>query len=232
MEIIAEIGQNHNGDMELARKLIAGAKAAGASAAKFQIYDARALFPKEGNEWFDYNCRTELSRSNVEMLAAECAKVGIEFLASVFDVTRVAWLEAVGVRRYKIASRSVRDLPLIEAVAATGKRMIVALGMWNEPHFPKIAAPGGVDYLYCISKYPTELADLHFDSVDFRRYAGFSDHTIGIDAPMAALARGARIIEKHFTLDKTMFGPDHSGSMTPGELRELCRFRDQLVKIL
>jgi sialic acid synthase SpsE len=231
MEIIAEIGQNHNGDMQLARRLIAEAKAAGASVAKFQVYNARALFPKEGNEWFEYNCKTELSRADVETLAAACNDLGIEFMASVFDVERVAWLEAVGVSRYKIASRSVRDLPLIEAIAATGKRVIVALGMWGEPGFPAIQAPGGVEFLYCVSKYPTELSDLHLNGVDFTQYAGFSDHTIGIAAPIAALARGARIIEKHFTLDKAMFGPDHSGSMTPQELRELCRFRDALTQI-
>jgi sialic acid synthase SpsE len=232
MEIIAEIGQNHNGDMDLARSLIREAKAAGASVAKFQVYEARALFPKECNEWFDYNCKTELSRANVEALAVECDKAGIEFMASVFDVERIQWLEAVGMRRYKIASRSVRDRALIEAVAATGKPMIVALGMWNEPGFPSIAAPGGVDFLYCVSKYPTPLADLHFGAVDFSRYAGFSDHTIGIDAPMAALARGARIIEKHFTLDKGLHGPDHAGSMTPQELRSLCSFRDSLRSML
>lgn len=232
MEIIAEIGQNHNGDMDLARRLIAEAKAAGASTAKFQVYDARALFPKEGNEWFDYNCRSELSRADVEMLAAECDRVGIEFMASVFDVQRVAWLEDVGMRRYKIASRSVRETALIEAIAGTGKRMIVSLGMWDDPTFPRIGAAGGVDYLYCISKYPTELSDLHFSKVDFTRYAGFSDHTIGIDASIIALSRGARIIEKHFTLDKDMYGPDHRGSMTPAELLALSQFRDSLVQAL
>ncbi len=232
MEIIAEIGQNHNGDMDLARRLIREVKAAGASVAKFQVYSARALFPKEGNEWFDYNCKTELSRADVETLAGECEKAGIEFMASVFDVERIRWLEAVGMRRYKIASRSVRDRALVEAVAATGKRMIVALGMWDEPHFPNIAASGGVDFLYCISKYPTPLSDLNFGGVDFGRYAGFSDHTIGIEAPMAALARGARIVEKHFTLDKGLYGPDHAGSMTPEELVALCRFRDSLRQML
>jgi sialic acid synthase SpsE len=232
MEIIAEIGQNHNGDMQLARRLIVEAKAAGASVAKFQVYDARSLFPKEGNEWFDYNCRTELSRADVEMLAAECERAGLEFMASVFDVERVAWLKAVDMRRYKIASRSVRDVALIEAVAGTGKRLVVSLGMWDEPDFPKIEASGGVDYLYCISKYPTPLSDLHLGDVDFSSYAGFSDHTIGIEAAMTALALGAGIIEKHFTLDKTMHGPDHAGSMTPDELAELCRFRDALARIL
>ena len=232
MEIIAEIGQNHNGDMSLAKQLIAEAKAAGASVAKFQLYDARALFPREGNEWFDYNCRTELSRVDIEMLAAECARLGIEFMASVFDIERIAWLEAVGMRRYKVASRSVKDRPLIEACAATGKRLIVSLGMWSESRFPPIDAKGGVDFLYCVSKYPTALTDLRLAAVDFSRYAGFSDHTIGIDAAMAALARGARIIEKHFTLDKTMYGPDHAGSMTPDELAALCQFRDRLSEAL
>ena len=232
MEIIAEIGQNHNGDMTLAKRLIAEAKAAGASVAKFQLYDARALFPKEGNEWFDYNCRTELSRADIEMLAAECARLGIEFMASVFDVERIAWLEAVGMRRYKVASRSVKDRPLMDACAATGKRLIVSLGMWSDSRFPEIAARGGVDFLYCVSKYPTPLKDVKLASVDFARYAGFSDHTIGIDAAIAALSRGARIIEKHFTLDKSMYGPDHAGSMTPDELSALCRFRDQVAQVL
>jgi sialic acid synthase SpsE len=232
MEIIAEIGQNHNGDMVLAKRLIAEAKAAGASVAKFQVYDARALFPKEGNPWFDYNCTTELRRADVEDLAAECARVGVEFMASVFDIERIAWLEAVSIKRYKIASRSVNDSPLIEAIGATGKRMVVSLGQWQKPDFPAIAAAGGVDFLYCVSKYPTELGDLHLASIDFTRYAGFSDHTIGTAAPMAALARGARIIEKHFTLDKAMYGPDHSGSMTPDELSKLVAFRDALRQAL
>jgi sialic acid synthase SpsE len=232
MEIIAEIGQNHNGDMALARRLIAAAKVAGASVAKFQVYDARALFPREGNEWFDYNCRTELSRADVGMLAAECGRVGIEFMASVFDVERVGWLQRIGMRRYKIASRSVNDGPLIEACAATGRRLIVSLGMWHGEGFPAISAPGGVDFLYCVSKYPTPLPSLKLGKVDFTRYAGFSDHTVGIEAAMAALARGARIIEKHFTLDRGMYGPDHAGSMTPDELGTLCLFRDRLAEAL
>jgi sialic acid synthase SpsE len=232
MEIIAEIGQNHNGDMELARRLIGEAKSAGAAVAKFQVYDARALFPKVGNAWFDYNCKTELSRDDVETLARDCEREGIEFMASVFDVERVAWLEGVGIRRYKLASRSVKDRALIEAVSATGKPMLVSLGMWDGADFPKIASRGGVEYLYCVSKYPTEVSDLHFGKVDFARYAGFSDHTLGIDAAMIALSRGARIIEKHFTVDKGMYGPDHSGSMTPSELEALSRFRNSLKSAL
>jgi sialic acid synthase SpsE len=232
MEIIAEIGQNHNGDMGLARDLIHSAKENGADVAKFQVYDAVALFPKEGNEWYEYNCKTELSRDQIDYLADECRSAGIEFMASVFDIERIAWLEAVGMARYKIASRSIRETQLIEAVAATGKPMVASLGMWGEPAFPKIECPGGIDFLYCVSKYPTPLSDLKLAQVDFDVYGGFSDHTIGVTAAMAAFARGARILEKHFTLDKSMYGPDHEGSMTPAELAQINGFREELRQCL
>ena len=228
MEIIAEIGQNHNGDMGLARELIHAAKENGADTAKFQVYQARALFPKEGNPWFEYNCQTELSRDGVLALARECAEVGIEFMASVFDVERVAWLEEAGVRRYKIASRSIREADLVQAVAATGKPVLASLGMWDKAEFPALDAPGGVGYLYCLAKYPAPLGELHLGSVDFNRYAGFSDHSVGIIAALTAFARGAGIVEKHFTLDKTMYGPDHEGSMTPAELGELSRIKEAI----
>lgn len=231
-EIIAEIGQNHNGDMELAKTLIHECKKAGADVAKFQLYEARALFPKEGNEWFGYNCRTELGHDQIRMLAEECARADIEFMASVFDIERIAWLEDVGMRRYKIASRSIFETGLIQAVAATGKPMIVSLGKWDRPGLPGIKASGGVDYLYCIAKYPPALTEVHLRKADFNLYSGFSDHTIGTAASIAAIARGARIIEKHFTLDKTMVGPDHAGSATPEELAQMCAFRDDAEKIL
>ena len=231
-EIIAEIGQNHNGDMEVAKRLIHEAKRAGADVAKFQLYDARALFPKEGNEWFDYNCKTELTRAQIRMLAEECDRAGIEFMSSVFDIERIAWLEEVRAKRYKIASRSIFETALIGAVAATGKPMLVSLGKWDRPGLPDIKAIGGVHYLYCIAKYPPALTEVHLGKVDFNVYAGFSDHTIGTAAPIAAIARGARIIEKHFTLDKTMYGPDHTGSATPAELAQVCAFRDDAEKIL
>jgi len=231
-EIIAEIGQNHNGDMELAKQLIQHAKNSGADVAKFQLYEARARFPKEGNEWFEYNCKTELSRDQIKMLADECARVGIEFMASVFDIERIAWLEEVGMKRYKIASRSIFETDLIDAVAATGKPMLVSLGKWDRPGLPDIKAKGGVHYLYCIAKYPPALTEVHLGRADFTRYAGFSDHTIGTAASIAAIARGAQILEKHFTIDKNMYGPDHQGSATPAELAEICSFRDSAELLL
>ncbi|WP_461209868.1 N-acetylneuraminate synthase family protein [Desulfocurvus sp. DL9XJH121] len=232
MEIIAEIGQNHDGDMGRAREMIHAAAEAGADAAKFQVYDAAALFPKDGNPWYDYNLKTELAHDDVLMLAEECGRAGIEFLASVFDVQRVAWLEEAGVKRYKIASRSACDQKLIAALAATGKPLIVSLGMWEGKDFPAITAQDQVDFLYCVSKYPTPLEDLRLSLVDFTRYAGFSDHTVGTSAAMAAFARGARILEKHLTLDKTLYGPDHACSMDMDELRAIRIFRDDLARCL
>lgn len=232
MEIIAEIGQNHNGDMALAVRLIRAAKEAGADVAKFQVYDAKALFPKENNPWYEYNLSTELSREQILFLAEECAKTGIEFMASVFSPELVPLLEDAGVRRYKVASRSVREGALMNALAATGKPLLVSLGMWDGPEFPTVPTSAPVGFLHCIARYPAPLEDLGLSRVDFTRYAGFSDHSEGITAAMAALARGAGIIEKHFTLDKNMYGPDHICSMTPDELRELCRFREELARCL
>jgi sialic acid synthase SpsE len=225
MEIIAEIGQNFNGEMRLAEKLIRVAAEMGADVVKFQLYDARALFPKENNPWFEYNCKTELSRSDLGFLKNICDDLDIEFLASPFDVERVSWLEELGVKRYKIASRSISDNDLLSAVIETGKPIIASLGMWDSDNFPQIEAQE-ISFLYCISKYPALLTDLKLGDVDFNRYTGFSDHSIGISAAVAAFARGAKIVEKHFTLDKTMYGPDHECSMTPNELTTLSNIRD------
>ena len=232
MEIIAEIGQNHNGDMNLALDLIGKAKECGADVVKFQLYEARALFPKENNAWYEYNCRTELSRAQVSMLAEECEKVGIEFLVSIFDIERVSWAEEIGVQRYKIASRSIYDTELIRTIANTGKPIIASLGMWEGDQFPEIEGAERVDFLYCISKYPTPLSEVKLASVDFNTYSGFSDHTIGVTAALAAFSRGAGILEKHFTFDKTMYGPDHFCSMTPGELKQIHNFRIELAQCL
>lgn len=225
IEIIAEIGQNHNGDMVLAKEMIHAVKEGGADVAKFQVFDVPSTFPPPAeNPWYDYNCQTELSREQADELAQECARAGIEFMASAFDVERVGWLESIGVKRHKVASRSVKDQALLNALAATGKPLLVSLGMWDGPDFPVIAGADDVQYLYCISKYPTPLDDVHLARVDFDRYVGFSDHTLGIHAPVAAMARGARIIEKHFTMDKAMHGPDHEGSMDVADLKELAAF--------
>lgn len=231
MEIIAEIGQNHDGDLDRAVEMIRAAKAGGADAAKFQVFDARAVFAREGNPWWEYNLRTELSRDRVLRLADECRRAGIEFFASAFDPERVGWLEEAGVRRHKVASRSVRDEALLSAIGRTGKPVLVSLGMRDEPGFPPIPV-AEVGYLHCVSLYPAPLETIRLETIDFGRYAGFSDHTVGLTAAAAAFARGARIVEKHFTLDKGAYGPDHASSMDPDDLRRLATFRDELRRCL
>ena len=230
MEVIAEIGQNHNGDMKLACEMIHSAKENGATTVKFQVFDADAVFGKKNNPWYEYNCKTQLTRKQIFILFEECKKIGIEFLATPFDVERVAWLEELGVKRYKIASRSIYDQKLIDALVKTEKPIIASLGMWKNRKFPEINSKARVVFLYCISKYPAELSDLKFKSVDFDEYSGFSDHTIGISAAIVAFSRGAKILEKHFTLDKKMYGPDHAGSMTPMELKTLHKFLVEIAQ--
>jgi len=229
--IIAEIGQNHNGDMEIAKKLIRVAKEGGADIAKFQLYDVDTIFPPSF-EWYKEGKEAQLTKEQVLELADWCGKVGIEFMASVFDAERVGWCQEIGVKRYKIASRSIYDKQLIDAVARTGKDIIASLGMYQEREFPQIDTSGKVVFLYCVAKYPTLPEDLKFLEVDFNKYSGFSDHTMGIQAALVAMARGARIIEKHFTLDKKMHGPDHAGSMEPRELRQIVEFSRKFVVIL
>jgi N,N'-diacetyllegionaminate synthase len=229
--IIAEIGQNHNGDMEIARKLISVAREEGADIAKFQLYEVDTIFPPSF-EWYQEAKEAQLTREQVRELADWCREAGIEFMASVFDIERVAWCEEIGMRRYKIASRSINDKQLIDAVAGTGKDIIASLGMYQGKKFPRIDTRGRVDFLYCVARYPTLPQDLDFGQVDFKKYSGFSDHTIGIEAALVAMARGARIIEKHFTLDKKMHGPDHAGSMEPQELRQIVEFARRFESIL
>jgi len=230
--VIAEIGQNHNGDMLLAKQLIREAKAQGADIAKFQLYDVDSIFPSTF-EWYREAKEAEITQEQAFDLANECAKVGIEFMASAFDLPRLEWCEEIGVSRDKIASRSAGDRELIEAVASTGKPVILSLGMREEEEWPGVPTNATVDYLYCIAKYPTLFDDINFNNITFPDpYAGFSDHTIGIEAAVAAMARGARIIEKHFTLDKTMHGPDHSGSMNSLELGQIVHFARAFYQLL
>jgi len=232
MEIIAEIGQNHNGDMVLAKELINAAKENGADVAKFQIFDALETFGKKNNDWYEYNCKTQLSKDDVHYLAEVCEKENIEFMSSVFHSRYIEWLEEINVKRYKIASRSIFDHRLIKNLVALNKPLIVSLGLWNKNTFPEINTLSNVYFLYCVSKYPAQLSELKFNNVDFEKYGGFSDHTLGINAALIAISRGANILEKHFTLDKKLFGPDHEGSMEPDELSQISKFRNDFLKLL
>lgn len=224
MIFIAEIGMNHNGNFSLAYELIKQAKLAGADIAKFQL------------GWRDKP--GEINQITPEVLAQLqrwCDYFDIEFMASI--ITREAWEMArgFGFKTYKIASRTVQDDPeLARTIIAQGKMTILSLGMWSGDGLP-FEKGDNVRYLWCRSKYPCEPWDLVDLPKDFAAssYDGYSDHSIGIEVPLIAIARGAGIIEKHFTLDKSDTTiRDHALSATPSEFRNMVEIgRDISRKI-
>mgnify|MGYP006136051461 CR=1 FL=1 len=230
--IIAEIGQNHNGNMQLAKKLIVEAAANGADIAKFQIYDAKKTFNKKNNPWYAYNCKTELNFNQIKYLNQICKKQKIEFMASVFDEERLKWLIDLKVKKIKIASRTINDQKLINLILKTNIPTLISLGFWKSKQLPKFKG-NIMGYLYCVSKYPAPIKDINFNKIDFKnKYIGFSDHTVGLSASKISLTLGSKIVEKHFTLDKKQYGPDHICSMNPRELLELSNFKKDLKIIL
>jgi len=243
--IIAECGINHNGDMHRAVDMIWEAEQCGADVAKFQIYRPERILdlkkPRIIDHW-DIIKATELSFENVCLLKSVCDKAQIEFFASVFHPDRVEWTEKIGVERYKIASRSIYNKDLAEAIAATNKPVIMSWG-WYEPQkgYPvlinHLAAWGRTKHLYCIAEYPTSLKDLQFidregSIFEGDGHDGFSDHTVVITASVMAMSLGATIIEKHFTLSRSLPGCDQVCSMEPDELRRLCEMRNDVEEIL
>jgi len=217
--IIAELGHNWNGDIKLAKKMIWKAKECGADIAKFQLYDIDTI-KKPGDSHYQELKDSQLTREQLKELARECRKADIEFMASAFDIIRVGWLEEVGVKRHKIASRSIFDEELIDDMLMTGKPIIASLGKWDKKTFPRFKA----DFLYCVARYPALNEDFEDFPQKFAKYSGFSDHSIGTKWAKLAIDRGAKIIEKHFTLDKNMFGCDQAGSAEPQELKEICEY--------
>ncbi|KKL56963.1 hypothetical protein LCGC14_2240160 [marine sediment metagenome] len=237
--IVAEIGINHGGDLSKAKELIEKAKASGAEAAKFQLYDPRQRPDIEEHPFKEVLLKSKLTKRMLYELKEMCDRNYIEFMCSVFDVERVGWLEEIRVERYKIASKCVYDKELIGEILLTGKDIIVSSGYLDaEIGWPdnllEAWVKQRVSYLYCVSKYPATLKDLDLRNTVFSpaQYVGYSDHTIGITACLLAMCRGARIIEKHLTLDKMADGPDHILSALPDELELLCKFRDEIERIL
>ena len=216
--IIAEIGHNHNGSIRLAKLMIEEAKNCGADAVKFQLYDTDLI--KRPWQWRYYELMAaELCRDDVHQLADQALKSDIELLFSCFDPERVDWAEEVGVIRHKVASRSIYDKNLWERLLETGKPIIASLGAWRGDDLP----PFDADYLYCVSEYPAYIRELP----NFDKYAGFSDHTIGCYWAREAIKRGARIIEKHFTLSKKLPGHNQKGSADPQELKDFVVYARQ-----
>lgn len=227
MIIIAEIGINHNGNINLAYELIRQAKLCGADIAKFQFYDPDKIFGPKGThpdkKNYEFARAIQFNYEQAKKLKKMCDEEGIEFMASVFDTERFEWMELLKVKRHKIASRAVQNKELCHRIFQTNKEAFVSLGFWTKKNIPYKYEKAS--YLYCVPKYPCDYEDIKFpESFSGSIYQGFSDHTIGIDAAFIAVAKGAKIIEKHFTLNKGLVGPDHICSMTPEELKDLSRY--------
>ena len=239
--IIAEAGSNHNGSLEQAKKLIDVAAEAKADAVKFQIFKAESLYSKytpefsylKGQNTYELIKSIETPREWIKELAEYCKEKNIDFLASVFDFEAIDILDKY-VPAFKIASFEITDLELLKYAAEKGKPMIISTGMANlgeiEDAITAIRSVGNenIILLHCNSLYPTPVEIANLRAIEtmrtaFKVPAGFSDHTLGIHIPIAAVAMGACVIEKHFTLDRTLPGPDHSFAIEPDELKEMVR---------
>lgn len=233
LKIIAEIGINHNGNPDLIPELIRQAAMGGADYAKFQLYDSLKLFGDDSRK------HNEFTFEAVKEIKHLCEYYGIEFFASVFDEEKLAWCEELGVKLYKIASRTLaKDLDLCAKIIATGKPVLASLGTYGGfitnkrgESYPFNA--DNISYMTCISQYPASFDSLrknHF-KFDDGYTEGWSDHCYGISACMYAISQGAQYIEKHFTLSKTMSGHDHIGSMTLDELKLLSTYGRELYNV-
>lgn len=245
--VIAEAGVNHNGDPELAKRLVDVAVQAKADAVKFQTFRAERLVtptaPKAG-----YQSRTTATgESQLEMLRKlelpadahyelmdYCRRRSIVFMSSPFDEESADFLDSLGVEAFKIPSGEVTNLPFLAHVARKGRPLIVSTGMSSledvEAAVRTIRAAGDPDLvlLQCVSAYPANPADVNLRAMEtlstaFGVPTGYSDHTEGIEVAVAAVALGACVIEKHFTLDRSLPGPDHRASLEPAELAALVR---------
>lgn len=247
--VIAEVGSNHNRDFKQALKLIDVAVEAGADAVKFQTYSAEKIYSKktpkmsylkkeglarEDESVYDLIKRIEIPRKWHKDLANYCAEKEVVFLSTPFDLQAVDELEEVGMLAYKIASFEITHLPLLEHAARTGKPIILSTGMADlsdiETALEVIYNQGNenVVLLHCAINYPPKYEDLNLRAMETMRHAfqvsvGFSDHTLGITSDIAAVALGACVIEKHFTLDRKLPGPDHPFALEPDELKAMIQ---------
>lgn len=242
--IIAEAGVNHNGDIDLARRMITEARKAGADYVKFQTavpelvissIAPKAEYQKEttGAEesQLDMCRKIHLPLSAYNELAEQCRREGIGFMSTPFDLVSIDTLAPLGMDYWKIPSGEITNLPYLRKIASKGGRVILSTGMSRLDEVETavgVLEQGGISrdniiLLHCTTQYPTPMEAVNLRAMDTLATlgcaaVGYSDHTRGIEVPVAAVARGARVIEKHFTLDKTMEGPDHKASLEPDEL--------------
>lgn len=258
--IIAEIGSNHNGDMELAKKLIDAAKACGADCVKFQSWSKDTIFSKKvyADNYFlrdDYRNRTDytleeivdaysIDRADHFLLKEYCDSVGIEFNSTPFSKGELDLLvDELQVRFIKIASMDLNNIPFLAYVARKGRPVVISTGLCGLAEVSdavRCLKENGCDeivLLHCVSIYPPESDMINLNNIDMLRQTfgckvGYSDHSLGTLAPILAMGKGACIIEKHFTLDKNMEGWDHKVSADPEELSVICQAAEDAYKML
>jgi N-acetylneuraminate synthase len=245
--IIAEAGVNHNGDLALAKQLVGSAAAAGADLVKFQTFvTAKSISrnaPKAQYQWlstdpaesqFEMVRKLELSRADHVALIAECGRRGIGFFSTAFDAESFDMLMDLGIDRVKIASGEITNLPFLRHVGRSAKPVLLSTGMATlgeiESALDVLEQAGTprkhITILHCNTEYPTPPSDVNLRAMTTLRQTfglevGYSDHTAGIEIPIAAVALGATVIEKHFTLDRNLPGPDHKASLEPDELKAM-----------
>lgn len=242
--IIAEAGVNHNGKIELAEKLVDTAKSAGADAVKFQTFRADSLVSvgaplaeyqrgrSGGSSQLEMIRALELSEQDHKLLLKRCARAGIEFMSTPFDEESADMLARLGVKRFKAPSGEITNKRLLEHLAAKGKPLILSTGMSTLAEVKR--AVGWIlkkrrvplTVLHCVTEYPAPASQVNLRAMDTLRDAlrlpiGYSDHTLGADIAVAAAARGAVVLEKHLTLDRSLPGPDHAASLEPDEFARM-----------
>jgi N,N'-diacetyllegionaminate synthase len=247
--IIAEAGVNHNGDIQLAKALIDAAAQAGADAVKFQTFVAENLISKHAIKAEYQIQNTGNAESQLEMvkklelafedfveLKAHSDKNNIQFLSTPFDNQSIDFLAGMHLPIMKIPSGEITNLPYLQKIGKLGKQVFLSTGMSNLGEIEKaleVLTTSGTDrnkivLLHCNTEYPTPITDVNLRAMTTLKEAfcirvGYSDHTLGIEVPVAAVALGAAVIEKHFTLDKNMQGPDHAASLEPHELQHMVQ---------
>ena len=247
--IIAEAGVNHNGDINIAKELICAAHENGADIVKFQLFKTEDLSCKNApkanyqkkltnreESQYDMLKKLELNKSQIIDLKNECMKYQIEFLCTAFDFYSLQILREIDLKRYKIPSGEITNYPLLKEIGKTSKPIILSTGMSNlsdiDLAINTLEASGTereqITLLHCTTEYPAPFEEVNLKAIKtlqkaFKTSVGYSDHTKGISIPLAAVTLGACILEKHFTLDKYMDGPDHKASLEPHEFKNMVQ---------
>ena len=229
--VIAEAGVNHNGSLKIAKQLIDVASESGANAVKFQTFKAATLVSKA-----EMIKKLELNSDAHKELISYCNKKNIMFLSSPFDIDSIKLLDSLGIEIFKIPSGEITNLPYLREIGGLKKRVILSTGMSNIDEISDAlnvleetgTKKKNITVLHANTMYPTPMEDVNLNAMltigkTFDIDYGYSDHTLGIEVDIAAVAMGAKCIEKHFTLDKTMAGPDHRASLEPNELKAMVQ---------